>query len=407
MGEKRWWLCLAAVLAWLCFDCQPSLGSGFVLNEAGARSSSLAGTVVARGGDLSAFYYNPATLTGMPGLQVMAGGTFIIPSVEIVTHTGAVAATNSIKDNLFFPPHFYLSYQALDRVWVGLGFYSPFGLGTEFNQGWPGRFNNIATFITTFDINPTVAVKITDWLSGGIGLDIMYFSLKMQRVLPIPIIGNQETTLRGDSFGVGFNVGFQAKPLDCLALGVSYRSQVRQDVGGSAIFSPANSLNSTASGTILLPDEIFTGVMYQPIKPLSLEVGLVWTNWSLFKKLDIKFDNALGTLSEPKTWHNTLRPQMGVEYKALSWLDLRFGYAYDQEPVPDKYADYIVPVVGDRHTFGFGAGFRWQAFTFDLSYNYIFLPDKTVHGSRSVGVLPSDYQERDVHLVGLSLSYKF
>ena len=63
MGEKRRWLCLAAVLAWLCFDCQPSLGSGFVLNEAGARSSSLAGTVVARGGDLSAFYYNPGTLT--------------------------------------------------------------------------------------------------------------------------------------------------------------------------------------------------------------------------------------------------------------------------------------------------------------------------------------------------------
>jgi long-chain fatty acid transport protein len=252
-----------------------------------------------------------------------------------------------------------------------------------------------------------VAVKITDWLSGGIGLDILTFSLKLQRDLPIPLIGIQGTTLKGDSVGVGFNLGFQVKPLDGLALGVSYRSQVRQDVRGSAVFSPATNLNSSASGTVILPDLIFTGISYQPIKSLSLEAGVVWTHWSLLKKLDIKFDNPLGTLSERKNWHNTLRPQFGVEYRALDWLALRFGYAYDQEPLPDEYADYLVPMVGGLHIFGFGAGFYWRAFTFDVSYNYVFSPDERVNNSKSVGVLPSVFQNRYLNIVAFSVSYKF
>jgi long-chain fatty acid transport protein len=73
---------------------------------------------------------------------------------------------------------------------------------------------------------------------------------------------------------------------------------------------------------------VFAGIMVRPMKRLSVEAGIIWTHWELFRRLDIKFSNVLGTLSEAKEWHNTWRGQLGVRYQALPWLDLRAGYAF-------------------------------------------------------------------------------
>ena len=110
----------------------------------------------------------------------------------------------------------------------------------------------------------------------------MWFSLGMKRVLPLPVINSQEVDVNGHSWGVGFNAGLQLKPLDYLSLGVSYRGQVRQKMDGSSYFRPYSSLDAAASGCIILPDMIFAGIVIQPIKPLSVEAGFVWTHWGLF-----------------------------------------------------------------------------------------------------------------------------
>ena len=71
----------AVVAVWGCLIVAPAsvYGSGFALYEAGARSSALAGAVVARADDLSAIFYNPAGLVQLPGFQVMGGSSFIFP----------------------------------------------------------------------------------------------------------------------------------------------------------------------------------------------------------------------------------------------------------------------------------------------------------------------------------------
>ena len=77
-----------------------------------------------------------------------------------------------------------------------------------------------------------LALKVTDYLSVGAGLDIMYLQFQMKRVLPLPFLGPQSLDLQGDSWGLGFNLGVLVKPTDYLSVGVSYRSQVRQHVAG-------------------------------------------------------------------------------------------------------------------------------------------------------------------------------
>jgi long-chain fatty acid transport protein len=229
----------------------------------------------------------------------------------------------------------------------------------------------------------------------------------MKRLLPLPLLGPQALDLQGDSWGVGFNLGVLLKPTDYLSLGVSYRSQVKQNVRGDARFRPFNRFDGSASGSIILPDMVFAGVMVKPVQRLSVEGGIIWTHWELFNRLDVKFDNPLRILSEQKDWHNTWRGQLGVEYEALPWLDLRAGYAFENEPMPDRYADYLVPTTDRRHNFAFGTGFRWRSMSLDLAYTLVVMMNRTVNKSRAIGVLPSDYEGRLSHVVVMSVGYKF
>jgi long-chain fatty acid transport protein len=398
---------LAVVLGWLCLAAGPGYGSGFALYEAGARGSALAGAVVARGDDPSAIFYNPAGLAQLPGFRAMGGFSAIMPRADIVTHLGPISINNELQSGVVFVPHFFTSYQLMDRMWLGLGVNSPYGLGTQYNAGWPGSINIIRASIKTLNLNPTLALKLTDYLSFGAGLDIMYFQLNMKRVLPLPLLGAQALDLQGSSWGLGFNLGLLLKPTDYLSLGVSYRSQVRQHVEGSARFRPFMAFDSDASGSIMLPDMIFAGVAVRPMTKLSVEGGIIWTHWELFRRLDIKFDNTLGTLSENKDWHNTWRGQLGVEYQASQWLVLRAGYAFENEPMPNRYADYLVPSTGLRHNLSVGTGFRWRDVTLDLAYVMVVIPDHTIKNSQAAGVLPSDYQDRLSHVLVMSVGYKF
>jgi long-chain fatty acid transport protein len=288
-----------------------------------------------------------------------------------------------------------------------LGLNSPFGLGIQYHDNWPGRFNITQAAIQTLNLNPTIAVKVTDYFSLGAGLDIMYFKFNMKRELLLPVLTPQALDLQGDSWGLGFNLGMLLKPADYVSFGVSYRSQVRQHLDGEARFRPFSALDGDAGGTIILPDMVFAGIMVRPLKQLSIEGGIIWTHWDLFKRLDIKFNNPLGTLSEVKEWHNTWRGQLGVEYQALPWLDLRAGYAFENEPMPDKFADYLVPTTDRRHNFSVGTGFHWRAMTLDLAYIAVLMMDRTVNNSQAAGVLPSDFQGRLSHVVTMSLGYKF
>jgi long-chain fatty acid transport protein len=406
MRSRSWLQILAMALLALFSAAPPAAGSGFALYEMGARASALGGAMVARADDPSALFFNPAGITQLPGLQFMAGFTAIMPTVEIDTHLGPLTQVNNMRETPFFPPHLYGTYQLSPRVWLGMGIFAPFGLGVEFSPTWPGRINNIKTSISSMDLNPTIAVKVNDQISLAAGLDVMYFNFYMRRDLPLPLLGFQDTSLKGDSWGVGANVGVHFKPADFLAIGVSYRSQVKQTVGADAKFAPAAFLNADASGSIILPDMILAGVMFKPIPRLSLEVGCIWTHWGLFHQLDFKFNNPLGTLSEPKKWHDAWRWHLGAEYRVNDWLDLRAGYIFDQEPMSDLDADFIVPT-SDRHFFCVGPGFRWRQFTLDLSYSYMFMGDLDVKVSRALGFVPATYSDRHAHLVGATLGYKF
>jgi len=182
------WMGMAALLT--AAVCGPgAYGAGFGLYEGSARGDALGGTLVGRADDPSALYYNPAGIVQLPGDQFMAGVTLITPMSDVTTLTPLGKVTTSQERNWWYPPHAYYTHDFNDTVWAGLGIFSRFGLGTEFPDNWPGRYNSYYASIQSLTLNPDVAFKITDKLSVAAGFDATYFDLKLKRMVPNPVKG--------------------------------------------------------------------------------------------------------------------------------------------------------------------------------------------------------------------------
>lgn len=413
---KTWMMTGALVL----MSAQIGAAAGFGIYEWSARGNALGGATVGRADDPSALASNPAGITQLEGIQVLGGFTAINPVVDV--QAGSNTYTSD-ENAVWLPPHFYATWQVNDRYTVGLGTFSRFGLGSIMDDNWAGKYNSYEAIIQAVSINPNVAVKVTDKLSAAVGVEAMHLNFNQKKKLPLTPFPDGDAELDADGWGYGFNAGLHYQPCKYAKLGLTYRSPVTMKVTGDADFStsdafhavrPAAFQDTSASGKVTLPDSFSFGLAIYPTEKLSVEFGAIYTLWSKYDALTINFgDPTILTssgytdqTSYRKNWDNVWRFNIGVEYAALDWLDLRVGYVYDQEPVPDETIDYMVPA-NDRQIFCFGTGFHWDNWTVDLSYNYLMIMDRDIEGRTGSGVLDGDIDNADAHMVGVSVGYKF
>ena len=417
---------LAVVL--VCFAYTGSAhGAGFALYEWGARGTSMAGTMLGRADDASAVAYNPAGITRLEGTRTMLGLSVVAPGGRIRT-TDALGATvtTRIKSNYWIPPHAFLTHQMTDKAWLGLGIYTRFGLGTEYPDDWPGRYNTQFTRVRSLSFNPNVAYRLTDTLSLAVGAEVMWFDFYQERAVNTWARGVRQADidaeLDGDSYGFGANIALHYVPNDTWALGLTYKSRVKQSIDGDAKFKrqpgvplPAGFFeNTSAKGDITLPDYLSLGVMFRANERLTLEANAIYTFWSTYDELKIKYGDPLNPLDPStdvtqtdKKWQDVWRFQFGAEYDLSELIDLRIGYVFDQIPDRDKYADYMTPT-NDRHIITTGIGFTWDRLTLDLSYSYLWFDNRSIDERyQEDGVLESRFRDGHTHLTGVSLGYIF
>lgn len=403
---------------------------GYALYEWGARGNALGGSMVGRADDPSAVAYNPAGITQLEGTHVMAGFSAIIPNSTVEINRGGKEYSTDGAFNVWVPPHGYLTTQLSDNAWLGMGIYTRFGLGSEYeDSSWAGRYNIYNVEIQTVSFNPNVAVKLTDNLSAALGVELMSLKLGMKKKInPSGPSGNNpsnnpagdiDSDLEADSYGVGLTGGLHYRLNEQWAAGVSYKSQVKHKARGTNSFSNVPGIpqvqaiyqDCDVNGVVILPDMISFGVVYSPTSYLSVEAGATLTRWSLYDNLPIyhsaPFYGGQGKLvNSEKEWDDAWRYNVGVEYKATDWMDLRAGYVYDFSPVDDGHADYLIPTQ-DRQLFSGGLGFHWDSYTVDLSYTYIVAEEVDYTARVAEGIFDGNSQGGRTHVVGLSLGYTF
>lgn len=426
---KSWAIAWALVLT----TAQFCSAAGFAIYEWSARDMALGGATVGRADDPAALASNPAGITQLDGIQVTAGIMGIHPVMDVEARG---KTETSDEDALYLPPHFYATWKVNDRYSLGLATFSRFGLGTVFDDDWEGRYNSYEGTMESVSLNPNVAVKVTDKLSAAFGVEAMYLNFNLKRKINLGALGEGDTDLEADGMGYGFNMALHYQPCQYAKVGLSYRSPITMKVNGDADFSDIPSTmipigggnfrpfdadgafqDTSASGTVTLPDSFAFGVAVYPMDKLSIEVGAIYTLWSKYDELKINFGddvipinnnpfNLTDETTSPKNWNDVWRFNVGVEYAALDWLDLRLGYVYDNTPVPDDTIDYLLPD-SDRQIFSTGLGFHKDNWAVDVNYSYLLFADRDIDGRAADFVYDGEVNDADCHIAGVSFTYKF
>lgn len=439
-------LLLILLLCTVIFTTSISAG-GFQINEHGARAMALAGAFTGLANDPSAVYFNPAGITQLRGTQFMGGVTFIAPNNEFTgpnPNSPAQSQTEwEMNTEIFYPINFYVTHQFSEKVYAGFGVSNPYGLGTEWNDDWSGRYLAVDTELRTFFFYGVLAYKFSEQFSLSAGINYATGDVSIVRMLPQADPVTQQlrpdakTELEGDGSGVGFSAGLLFKPTPKFQVGVSYRSEVTFDFEGDATTDPKTldfthplagpqSIelpNGPIKAELTTPQNLAVGVAFLPTDKLTLTADFQWIGWSSYDSLTVEFqeydDPQTGnrlTQSSPRLYEDTFILRGGAEYKFSPEFALRGGLLYDSNPVQDEYVE---PTLPDSDRLGLNIGFGYN-FTEDLSVDFAYLlllftereitdskvenPDLTVQATSNNPFFNGTYNS-SAHLFGLNLKY--
>jgi long-chain fatty acid transport protein len=406
---------------------------GYQLNEHGARAVGMGGAFVARASDPSAIYFNPAGLAGQGGINILGGITLITPSTTF-KGTGIMQPIETkTESQLFTPINLYGTYQINEQIVVGLGVYNPFGLGTKWPEYWgptlanlggvfAGSYSSVDASIQTFYFNPSVAYKINDELSVGLGISYVYGSVSMSKTIPFthPLLGTSYFSLKmdGTGSGINFNLGCIYKIMPELSVGLSFRSTTEIEFSGDAKFTnktvPATVYNGsiallypggTGTATLPMPGSLTAGVAYQLMPALTLEADVQYVLWSAYDKLDVNLTPVVpggqGSSSSIKNWEDGIILRGGGEYTLNPEITLRGGLILDISPQPPAKAEPMLPD-SDKLDVALGGSYKInQNLSVDVSYMLVLFMERDAKYNPDV---PGTYNST-AHVISVNFGY--
>jgi len=411
MTIKKWTFKIVCLLSVLLYS--NSYASGFALIE---ESVSAMGNAYAGAGtsayDASILYFNPAGITKICGNQGVAGMHFVLPSSKysneeaypyLSPNTPMTGGNGGDAGKFAAVGNFYAVSNYNNRLFYGIGLSTPFGLATSYDGDWVGRYYALKSEILTLNINPTIAYRINDCLSIGVGFSAMYFKATLTNAVDFgsilfsinPLLGTPQgadghASLKGSSWGFGGNVGLLWDVTTCTRLGLSYRSQVRQQLRGTIKYDnvPAPLLgagqfeNVQADAVINLPDLVTLSVHHNVNNCLAVMADVSWTHWELLPALIVTTRGQPAEIVSTLNWTNTWRASFGTTYFYNECTCLRAGFAWDQSPTPNKEVRSPRIPDQDRYWLAFGAGYLWSScLRIDLAYAHLFTPTARIDTS--------------------------
>ncbi|MFJ4373690.1 OmpP1/FadL family transporter [Pseudomonas japonica] len=400
------------------------LASGFALNE---QSISGMGTGFAgrssSADDASTVYGNPAGMSRLKREQVTVGGAAVIAKTDLKHARGTFGGSNDgdMVPVVGVPMGYYV--KPIDEHWsVGFGMYVPFGLITDYETGFAGRYFGSKSEVQVVTFQPTVSYAFNDVVSIGFGPTINHIKGSLQsNALNAGSLGRNDGQVKisGDDTAVGYNIGILVQPTEHTRLGLTYHSMVDYKLEGDTKiqgtgFGPFNGGKYDASLNIKTPESVDFSITHELDDQWTLYAGSTWTRWSRLEAITVKNEGVpaplranLGTISEEQNWHDTWAHAIGASYKVNKEWVLRTGFTVDQSPTNNVNRSPRIPT-GDRKIFSIGAGWSpTDDMTIDLAYSYLWEEDTKVNlRDPSKGAYSATY-ENSAHGLGASLTYRF
>lgn len=414
-GWAMWPLLLVMCVLMGAWAAIPSAqAAGFALREQSAKglANAFAGATAAAE-DITFMYFNPAGLTRQSGSQVATVASVVVPRANLQSLAASTAAGvpitggdggDDIASDVFVPAAYAL-WDVHPDWRLGLGINAPYGLETDYDAGWVGRYHALRSRLRTVTATPTVAYRIHEKVSLGAGLQVQYIDAKLTNAIDFGTAGaaaglpgarptQQDgfVDLEASDIGFGFTLGVLVEPRPDTRFGLGYRSRVehtfRSDadfkmdatgVGAALRAASGRFVDTQARVELTTPDTLSFGAYHAIGDRWAVMVEVAWTNWSRFRELRADFDNP----AEPDSvteedWRDSWFFAAGATYRLSDNWTLRAGVAHDQSPIPDDRRTPRVPG-NDRTWIALGGAYHpCDSLEISFGYTHIFLEDGVV-----------------------------
>ncbi|WP_095106960.1 OmpP1/FadL family transporter [Pseudomonas sp. Irchel 3E20] len=401
--------------------------SGFAINE---QSISGMGTGFAGrssiADDASTVFGNPAGMSRLKREQV-TGGIALLDAHTDISDVSASHPGSSKGDMVPFigvPMGYYV--KPIDDHWTfGLGMYAPFGLVTDYESGFAGRYFGSKSDVKVMTLQPTVSYAFNDQVSIGFGPTINRITGALESALSVtPAAANipdGKVKIKGDDVALGYNVGILVQATDSTRVGLTYHSKVKYKLEGDTkvnygvlgLIGQKASQKYDASLSLETPESVDFSVTHALDDQWTLYAGSTWTRWSRLKEITVENSGVPGALAgqfgeitEEQNWHDTWAHAIGASYQLNKQWVLRTGLSFDQAPTNNTNRSPRIPT-GDRKILSIGAGWSpTDDLTIDVAYSYLREESVRVDDNNGRQSYKAKY-ENSANGFGVGATYRF
>lgn len=330
----------------------------------------------------------------------------------------------------------------------GAAINAPFGLKTEYDSDWKGRYHSVESDVKIIDLTLALSLDVTERFSVGAGLILESAEVTLSNAIDfgsavcrpsaatgglpppfcLPLGGNTYGPQQNDGFAevhgkdtsLGWNAGLHWRPTDNFAIGLSHRSEVDHELEGEADFTvpanvspilgvaaPGQYVDADVVAKLTTPSVTTLSAAWQITDAFALMADVSKTDWHSLQEINIDYDSNQANTVEQFAWEDTMFYSIGAEYALSDAFTLRAGLAYDETPVQDEHR---TPRLPDNNRNWYSVGLTWnasEAMEISAAYTRVVVKDPEMDvvsssGSRLVG----DAQGH-ANLFGISAQYKF
>ena len=399
---------LFAIVAGLALaNGQPAVAGGLYLNEFATPSMGVAGAgseAVAEDASTAFAFHNPAGMARLERSQVQLGAGVLYGRTEFEADDDTPFCGGNGGNQAGFVPLLgtYGVWSATEDLKFGMSIFSVSGAALDPEDSWSGRYQLQEIELLTVTMNPTVAYRVTDWLSVGAGAMVMYADIDYE--LSAPAGGAGKVEIDGNDWAYGYNAGALIELGPRTRIGAIYVSEVEPDFSGDLNVRTNNGPNFSTDSSLefTFPQAVRVGAYHEIDDQWAILGTAGWEDWSSFDELLV--GTQAGSASVDTEWQDTYHFSVGLHYRPTEdWL-LQTGFTYDTSPVSD--GNRLAAIPADRqYRFAVGAQHLvTEGIKVGGSFEYIDLGEAEIDDSNT---LKGKYDNNYAVVFALNVNFEF
>jgi long-chain fatty acid transport protein len=370
--------------------------------------------------DAATAFGNPAGMTRLEDSQMLVG---IQPAYGISRfdkdNDTTISGGNGGNALGFIPGlGAYGVYSATPDLKFGLSLASDFGLSARYQSNWSGRYYALQEEIITLGAFPVAAYRVNDWLSVGVGAQIIYGRLNSKTgINDVLGGGNASIDINDDDVGYGGIAGVLIEPVEGTRIGVTYTSKVKLDFKDKPktnnlgpVLNDVLNQGDTVDLGLTIPNQVMVSGYHDVTESLAVVGNVVWQQWSQFGKPTVEVTSTTSrSVTANLDYDDTWGVAIGTRYKfAPDWLWM-VGFAYDSSPISSSKDRSPALPLDQQFRVGTGVQYAFsERLTLGVAYEYLNLGEANVSRSRPLaGTLEGNYSTNEIHFFNTTVSWKF